>query len=185
MTIAAILAGVLQHSSVLQQGSRAQGAGAFQLLGQDLQSGNLKAAQSDFAALIKNFPFSQTGATSQLSQAFSNLSQDLKSGNIAAAQQDFSAIQQDLQQFSSQLHPHHHHHHAINSGNGGSGQQNFTVAEELGALGQALQSGNLASAQQAYATLQSSLQQSAGNFGSTTGNSGSTQSSGAPLSVSA
>lgn len=185
MTIAAILAGVLQHSSALPQGSRVQGAGTFQLLAQDLQSGNLKAAQSDFAALMKNSPFSQTGAASPLSQAFNNLSQDLKSGNIAAAQQDFSAIQQDLQQFTGQLHPHYHHHHAINSGNGGSGLQNFTVAEELGALGQALQSGNLASAQQAYATLQSSLQLSAANYGSIAANSRSTQSSGATLSVSA
>ncbi|MGO9166156.1 MAG: hypothetical protein ACLP56_04730 [Candidatus Sulfotelmatobacter sp.] len=72
-------------------------------LGQDLSSGNLSAAQSDFTTLQSEMP--QTTATSAassqstnpISEAFSQLSQDLQSGNLSAAQQDYSTIQQDFQ----------------------------------------------------------------------------------------
>jgi hypothetical protein len=62
----------------------------FQQLGEDLQSGNLSAAQSDFATLQQMAPqsASSTSVTSgnPLTQAFQQLGQDLQSGNISAAQ---------------------------------------------------------------------------------------------------
>ncbi len=134
----------------------------FQRLGQDLQSGNLTQAQSDFATLAQELPQTQpqSGAgagtsTSAIAQAFKTLGQDLQAGNLSAAQQDFATIQQDAQQASGQTHHHHRHHHAASSGQQGGNP----ISQALGALGQALQSGNLSSAQQAYATLQQDLQQ--------------------------
>lgn len=108
----------------------------FQQLGQDLQSGNLSAAQSDFVTLTKLVPklasavassssasASSTSSSSQsanpLLQNFSQLAQDLQSGNLSAAQSDYTNIQQDFQHFSPQSGgPQGHHHH---SGNGDVG----------------------------------------------------------------
>lgn len=156
-------------SSNFFQSNLAQGAqnkfqqiqSQFQQLGKDLQSGNLSQAQQDFATLTQELPSSQqqTGAatsTSSVAQAFKTLGQDLQSGNLSAAQQDFAAIQQNAQQASGSAHGHHNHHRrAINS----SQQGGSPISQAFGALGQALQSGNLPSAQQAYATLQQDLQQ--------------------------
>jgi outer membrane protein assembly factor BamD (BamD/ComL family) len=118
----------------------------FDQLGQDLQSGNLTAAQSDFAAMQRLMPqansTSTTQSTNPLAQDLNQLGQDLQAGNTTAAQQDFSKIQQD---FQSQAPAHHHHHHG---GGGGSG-----ISQLLSQLGQALQSDNLSSAQQTYNTL--------------------------------
>ena len=120
----------------------------FQQLGQDLQSGNLSAAQSDFVTLqqMGTQSASSTSATqnnSPLAQAFNQLAQDLKSGNIGAAQQDFAQIQQAFQNQASQTKGHHHHH----GGGGGEMSQLFDQ------LSQALQSGDLSSAQTAYNSL--------------------------------
>ena len=129
----------------------------FQQLGQDLEAGNLSAAQQDFVTLQNLAP--QTGSTSTnpspLAQEFSQLAQDLQSGNLSAAQQDYTKIQQTFQQATSQggqVHHHHHHHH---SGGGEAGE----FSQLFGQLGQALQSGNLSSAQQVYATLQQDFPQ--------------------------
>lgn len=73
----------------------------FQQLGQDLQSGNLSAAQSDFVTLQQLGPqgnsssasTSAAQSNSPIAQAFNQLAQDLKSGNISGAQQDFAQIQ--------------------------------------------------------------------------------------------
>ena|SRR5271165_6407184 len=131
----------------------------FQQLGQDLQSGNLSAAQTDFAALQQSAPqssaTSSAQSTSPLAQAFNQLSQDLQAGNTTAAQQDFATVQQDLQTQSAQ--PHHHHHHG-----GGGGGESSAISQLLTQLGQSLQSGNLSAAQQAYSTLQQDFQQQAG-----------------------
>jgi outer membrane protein assembly factor BamD (BamD/ComL family) len=125
----------------------------FKQLGQDLQSGNLTAAQSDFATLEQSNPQIQAAASSQsngpIAQAFSQLSQDLQSGNLAGAQQDFSTIQQDIQTRISGGQGHHHHH----------GGEASAINQAFQELGQALQSGNLSSAQQAYSTLQQDLPQ--------------------------
>jgi hypothetical protein len=156
----------------------------FQQLGQDLQSGNLSQAQLDFAALTKDLPTAQppsagTSTTNAITQAFQTLGQDLQAGNLSAAQQDFAAIQQNAQQGSNH---HLNHHRVAASGQPGGGP----ITQAFGALGQALQSGSLSSAQQAYATLQQDLQQYLPN--SSAGSSGSnatTPSVGGSVSVTA
>ena len=142
----------------------------FQLLGRDLQSGNLSQAQSDFASLQQlipggqqNTPLAPTpGAQSgnPLATAVSQLAQDLKSGNLSAAQSDFANVQQDLQQASLRLggpHGHHHRHHGSGDSSQSSSQQD-PISTLFGQLGQDLQAGNIAAAQQAYASLQQDLQ---------------------------
>ena len=143
----------------------------FQQLGQDLQSGNLSAAQADFATLQKLQPQtnSTTSSTSQsnnpIAQAFSQLSTDLQSGNLSAAQQDYTTIQQALQSQAtkSQATAGHHHHH----GGGGSGASE--ISQLLDQLGTALQSGDLSTAQSTFTTLQQDLQESTQNGGQSTG----------------
>ena len=70
------------------QNKRQQFLQEFQQLGQDLQSGNLSAAQSDFAALEQLKPQTSSTASSSssspIAQAFKQLSQDLQSGNVSA-----------------------------------------------------------------------------------------------------
>ena len=145
----------------------------IQQLGKDLSAGNLSAAQVDFATLQKDAPQATAAASASnnpIAQAFQKLAQDLKSGNLSAAQQDFSTIQQDVQ---TQAGGHHHHGHGQSS----SGTQQNPIAELFSELGQALQSGNLAAAQQAYTTLQQDFQSASSNSGasSTTSASGSVQ----------
>src|SRR5208337_3055726 len=144
----------------------------MQQLSQDLQSGNLSAAQSDFAAL--QAAFSQPAATSAststastsnpITQAFNQLASDLKSGNLSAAQKDFSTVQQDLQNQGTPSASHFHHHH-ISTGSGDSSTQN-SLLQDLNQVGQNLTSSNLSGAQAAYATLQQELQQFALGGGS-------------------
>jgi outer membrane protein assembly factor BamD (BamD/ComL family) len=152
----------------------------FQQLGQDLQAGNLTQAQQDFAALQQNLPNAQQQSgttTSGIAQAFEALGQDLQSGNLAAAQQDFAAIQQDAQQQQSSGQVHHHHHrHASESSS--SQQDANNISQAFGALGQALQSGNLSSAQQAYATLQQDFESFLPN---STAGAGTSTSTAAPV----
>jgi outer membrane protein assembly factor BamD (BamD/ComL family) len=134
----------------------------FQQLGQDLQSGNLSAAQSDFATLLKDAPQASSTSTSQsnspIAQAFNQLSQDLQAGNLSAAQQDYSTIQQDFQSQASQMHPHHHHR--------SGGSQESQVSQLFDQLGQDLQSGNLSSAQSDFTSLQQLLQNTTGSTAS-------------------
>lgn len=127
----------------------------FQQLGQDLTSGNLSGAQSDFNTLQQ--AFAQTGTTASSSassnpaaQAFQQLATDLKSGNLSGSQQDYSKIQQDLSGRSgfSRL-------HFQRPAGGGSGGGQSTLLQDLNQLGQDLSSstflsGNLSAAQQAY-----------------------------------
>jgi hypothetical protein len=134
----------------------------MQKLSQDLQSGNLSAAQSDFATLQAAFspPASSTVSTPSTSgastsnpvaQAFNQLGTDLESGNLSAAQKDLSTVQQDLHTS--------HFSHRINGGGGNSGGQN-SLFQDINPGGPNLTATNLA-AQQAYATLEQQLQQSA------------------------
>jgi hypothetical protein len=156
----------------------------FQKLGQDLQSGNLTQAQSDFATLTQELPNRQQSTanattaaaggastpTSTLAKAFQTLGQDLQAGNLSAAQADFATIRQDVQQKSGQPQGHHHHHH-------GGGQPTNTLQQDFGTLGQALQSGSLTSAQQAYSTLQADFQEQFPNLTTAAGGSTGTPSS--------
>ena len=136
-------------------------------LGQDLQSGNLAQAQTDFSALLQNVP-GETAAASipnpassnPLTQTFNRLGQDLQSGNMRAAQQDYATIQQDVLQNVAQLGLHaRHHHHTSGSQDSESTQQTNPIAQAFSQLAQDLQSGNLQGSQQAFITLQNDLQQ--------------------------
>jgi hypothetical protein len=128
----------------------------FEQLGQDLQTGNLSAATTDFATLQKDAPqlsgSSSTQNQNSIAQALQQLNSDLQSGNLGGAQQDFATLQQDLQNHAA-LRPHHHHHSA------GGGQSGNSLMQDFGQLGQDLQAGDLASAQKAYTSLQQDLQQ--------------------------
>ena len=176
-------------SSDVFQTSVAQGAqtkfqqiqSQFQKVGQDLQSGNLTQAQADFATLSQELPSAQqagaattTGPTSTLAKAFQALGQDLKAGNLAASQADFTTIQQDAQQQSSGQTQGHHHHHG-----GGSSQASNTLEQAFTSLGTALQSGNLSSAQQAYATFQADVQQAFPSFSAASSGTGTASSTAA------
>ncbi|MFZ0284234.1 MAG: hypothetical protein WAL32_03305 [Terriglobales bacterium] len=159
MSIAGILSSSLFNSnSQAITSSKQQFQQEFQQLGQALQSGNLSAAQADFATLQQNSPSSSTTASSSsnpIAQAFSQLGKDLQSGNLSAAQQDFSNIQQNTQSTqtqSTQAHHHHHHH----GGGAGSGEQS-NITQEFAQLGQDLQAGNVSAAQQAYSAVQQSF----------------------------
>lgn len=155
MSVSGILSSSLSSYNVqnLQNNRQQQFQQEFQQLGQDLQSGNLSAAQSDFATLQPNSPqtSSSSQSTNSIAQAFSQLGTDLQAGNTTAAQQDYANIQQDAQSQGAQMHHHHHHH-------GGGGQQN-EISQMFQQLGQDLQSGQMSAAQQAYGPLQTDLQQ--------------------------
>jgi outer membrane protein assembly factor BamD (BamD/ComL family) len=88
-----------------------------------------------------------------MAQAFAQLSKDLQSGNLSAAQQDFATIQQDMQANAVQSGGHRHHHRG-----GMEGSQNG-ISSLFSQLGQALQSGDLSTAQQVFSSLQQDFQQ--------------------------
>lgn len=125
----------------------------FSGLTTSLASGNLTAAQTAFATLMQDLGSSgaqssqQTGAASQVSTDLNAVGTALNSGNLSDAQKAFATLMQDLQ--AGSLHHHHHHHHrsgsALNTTN--------TLSTDLGAVGTALQSGDLTAAQKAFATL--------------------------------
>ncbi len=138
----------------------------FQQLGQDLKSGNLSAAQTDFVTLQSGLQPNNTSSTSQsnspIVQDFTQLASDLKAGNLSAAQQDFTALQQALNTASNATagaQGHHHHHHASeSSGSNGASSIGGSINQAFTQLGQALQAGNLSNAQAAYTSLQQDFQ---------------------------
>jgi hypothetical protein len=136
----------------------------FQQLGQDLKSGNLSAAQTDFATLQSGLQQNNSSSTSQSNNPivhdFAQLASDLKVGNLSAAQQDFTALQQSLNTAGTAgAQGHHHHHHASDSsGSNGANSIGGSINQAFTQLGQALQSGNLSNAQAAYTTLQQDFQ---------------------------
>lgn len=153
----------------------------FQQLGQDLQAGNLSQAQQDYTTLTAALPSDQQQSNnSPIAQAFTQLGQALQSGDLSTAQQAFSTIQQDIQQAQS-AHGRHHHHSQNAQGANGS-DQNSTIGQALSALGQALQSNNVTSAQQAFANLTQVLGEQFGTYLSN-GTSSSTLSSGIGASL--
>jgi outer membrane protein assembly factor BamD (BamD/ComL family) len=90
-----------------QQSPWAQRKNLFDQLGQALQKGDLKAAQTAFAALQQNAPQgpppTQDGQGNGAQSRFTALADALQKGDLAGAQQAFSQIQQARGQ--------HHHHH--------------------------------------------------------------------------
>jgi hypothetical protein len=128
--------------------------GEFKTLGQDLNSGNLVQAETDFVTLSQSVT-SQLASNSPVAKAVNAVGQALQSGNLTAAQQAFSSIAPTMTGQSAV-----HHHHAHGSQTSASAAQNNSFAQELSTLGQALQSGNLSAAQQAFSAMQQSWQAS-------------------------
>ncbi len=135
-------------------------SGEFQQLGQDLASGNLSSAQSDFATLQQalgatgSTAASTTSATSTsnpLTQTLQQLSSDLQSGNLSAAQKDYSALQTD---FRGAINAHVHHHHGAS---GGPIQSLFDNPNQSSTTGTT--ASNATALQQTFATLAQQLQQ--------------------------
>lgn len=163
MSISGISASSYLNQTLQNSQAKAQTIqGEFQQLGQDLQSGNITQAQSDFNTLSQNLPSSlQTNST--LSQAFSSLGTALQSGNASAAQKAYTTLQQDLQQVGE---GHHHHHHGGGSSQTSNTSTGSTLMQLFGTLGTALTAGNLSAAQTAYSTLAQGFQQLGGNSAS-------------------
>lgn len=143
----------------------------FQQIGQDLQAGNLSQAQSAYTSLTQLLPSqsassasgttqSSSQSSNPIQQALQQLGSDLQSGNLSAAQTDYGTVQQDMQSAQSAHGGHGHHHHM----HGGQSSQSSESSQDspsslFAELGQALQSGNLTSAQQTYSTLQQEFSQ--------------------------
>ena len=111
---------VSSAASSTQQSSWAQRKTLFDQLGQALQKGDLKAAQTAFAALQKNAPQQGPTASDQdHDEEHSNrnplaaVGQALQSGDLAGAQQAFAQIP------AGRGH-HHHRHHEAKGGTGGT-----------------------------------------------------------------
>jgi outer membrane protein assembly factor BamD (BamD/ComL family) len=137
-------------TSLSENQTRQQIQQEFQQLGQDLQAGNLSAAQSDFATLQQLQPQTNSTSSSQsnnpIAQAFSQLAQDLQVGNLPGAQQDYTTIQQDFQNQAAQ---------GLQDFRNQNVQSNAQqVQQAFQQLGQDLKAGNLSGAQSDFATLQ-------------------------------
>jgi hypothetical protein len=89
--------------------SRAQARKDFQSLSDDLQAGNLSAAQTDFASLLRDAPQLQAklSATTAASAntPLAALSSSLQAGDLSGAQSAMTNLRQSLH-----AHRHHHHH---------------------------------------------------------------------------
>jgi hypothetical protein len=92
----------------------------------------------------------------------SALGQALQSGDLTGAQKDFSKLMQAIQSIGG---GHHHHHKTsvssqdtANASATGSSVGTNSVETDLAALGQALQSGDLKSAGNAYSQLIQDIQ---------------------------
>jgi hypothetical protein len=151
----------------------------FQELGEDLQSGNLSAAQQEYSTLSRNLPGASQTSSNPTGQAFNQLGKDLQAGNLQGAQQDYTAVQQGTQKNAAQVGGHRGLRHLISDlQDSASSQQGNPVAQALTELSQTLQLGNLTGAQSAFATLQNDLQQIGGFItGGPNGPSSSTLSS--------
>lgn len=157
MSVSGISANSYLTQSLQNWQSKAQTVQSeFQQLGQDLQSGNLTQAQSDFKTLSQNLPSSLQN-NSTLSQAFSSLGTALQSGNVSAAQKAYTTLQQDVQQTGKS--DHHHHHQGGGDSQSSDSSTGNTLTQLLSTLGSALTAGNLSAAQTAYSTLSQGLQQ--------------------------
>jgi len=120
----------------------------FAQLGQDLSSGSLTQAQTDFVTLSQAAA-TQFGSNSPVAKTLNSVGQALQSGNLSAAQQAFAKLPTGITPPNA-ISNHMHHYH---------GHGHTALSQPLDQLGQALQSGNLSAAQQAFAALQQGWQQ--------------------------
>ena len=112
MSVAGISSSLFHYNPQTRQNNLQNFQKEFQQLGQDLQSGNLTAAQADFATQ-QDAPASNVRASSQnsspIAQAFSQLAKDLQSGNISA--QPSRIFDDPSAGFSESDRPQAAHHH--------------------------------------------------------------------------
>jgi hypothetical protein len=91
MSIASVASSPISGSNVTLSANtskQSQLREQFQQLGQDLQSGNLSAAQGDFASLQEASPaggFTTTPANDRVAKALNQLQTDLQTGDLAGA----------------------------------------------------------------------------------------------------
>jgi CubicO group peptidase (beta-lactamase class C family) len=185
MSISSISSNSDYYQNYLTNGStslKQQGQQDFTSLADALQSGDLSGAQSAFASLLQLFPnlspsansptqstatssaASSSSSTSSITNDLSTLGQAIQSGDLTGAQNDFSKLTQDMQSIGGGHH--HHHHHKTSAGSQdatlasatGSTAGTNSVATDLAALGQALQSGDLKSAGYVYSLLTQDMQ---------------------------
>jgi predicted lipoprotein len=156
MSVAGIAAAGLSQLASIQRNYR-QVRGEFKQLGQDLHAGNLTQAQTDFVTLSQSVA-TQLAGNSPVAKALNSLGQALQSGDLSAAQQTFAAIPGNTAGPSM----------LFRSAQAGSTSVQSTFSQALGQLGQALHSGNLTAAQQAFSAMQQSWQQME-SVGSTAG----------------
>jgi len=156
----------------------------FSALKTDLSSGNLTTAQQAYTTLTQDLEnvqqtqgTQQAGGTSQISTDLAAVGSALQSGDLTTAQSAFATLTQDLQsaaqtlatQGAQQTYGHHHHHHGGGSQTASS-TSSTTLSTDLAAVGSALQSGNVTTAQSAFATLMQDLGNSmVGTYGTSTG----------------
>jgi hypothetical protein len=157
MSVAGIAsAGLTQLASIHRNYQQVQGE--FKQLGQDLQAGNLTGAQTDFVTLSQSVS-TQLAGNSPAAKALNSLGQALQSGNLTAAQQAFASLPPHM--VGACAVPHHAHA-------GAASAQQSAFSQALNQVGQALQSGNLTAAQQAFSAMQQSWQQMGANGGLST-----------------
>ncbi|MGA3115010.1 MAG: hypothetical protein ABSF90_11340 [Syntrophobacteraceae bacterium] len=156
----------IQNASQSQSGQQQSNWSA---LANALQSGDLAGAQKAFAALQTNHHHhhhsggsqgtgSDSDGNSTINSDFNTLAQSLQSGNLTGAQQAFAALQQDIQSIG---------HTQGGQQTSQSSQQTSQTSQQsnpLSTLANALQSGDLAGAQQAFAALMQDAQSAAANF---------------------
>lgn len=138
----------------------------FQQLGQDLQSGNLSAAQSDFASLQQEASpttVSSTPSNDPVTQALNQLQTQLQAGDLVGATPkpvaNVPIAQQGPEAPATHGHGHGHRGHEPEA----PADPAAPVYDGLDQLGQALQSNNLSAAQQAYNSVLQGLPSSLSN----------------------
>jgi hypothetical protein len=148
----------------------------FAALGQALTSGNLTQAQSAFSQLQSDLqtPSQPVGAAvatptdptqnpaQQVRQDYAQLATALQSGNLTNARSAFTALEQALETQTGT----NATSTSTTSTSTTSTSSSDPIANDLGALGQALSSGNLTQAQSTFSQLQSDIktaQQAAGS----------------------
>lgn len=94
------------------------------------------------SSLVSSLDSTTNSTFSKMQQAWKDLENSLKSGDLNSAKKAYATITQLQQQMTSQF------------GNPPGGSQ---VSSDLEALGEALGSGNLSDAQQAFATLKNDM----------------------------
>jgi hypothetical protein len=161
----------------------------FQSLQNDLQAGNIASAQADFASLLKDAPRLQselqngsasavastaTDFGSSQASAVKELSTSLQAGDVSGAQSALATLQQTIG--GAHRHHHHRHHHGDWTGSGSASDTGANgavpldrqqIQSDFKALSDALQSGDLTSAQQALAQLQKDDPRLAGSASAT------------------